>query len=274
MHKGLRAVRFHPEHPGRESHVPGPALEMQMLRSHAIERPGQPVRPGIAHEIAGSRARRPFVEGKGSAALQDAVIGQKQDVVSEGEGIARIGARVDDRQGQLVEQCCQFHLERFAQLVVEVHEGLVHDQNVGTFGQRPANGYPLLLTAGELLRSTLEKCFEFEFPRQVPHGLVDVGRRRALSFKGRGDVLVDAPARVVDEGLIDEGDAPLAGTDAREALPIEADLSRRGRLETGKRAREQRFSRVIPAEDHGDAPRLEAVAHGRGAGLQHQGMKL
>ena len=77
----------------------------------------------------------------------------------------------------------------------------------------------LLLAAGEVERRAVEIRRQLQKIRRLAHFPIDRRRIRTLDAHRRGDVLIDGQRRVVDELLIDHGDATILHAHAVTSLP-------------------------------------------------------
>ncbi len=176
-------------------------------------------------------------------------------------------ADIEDRDRELVPQ----PLDEGQQLAlagrIERGERLVHQQELRRGEQRPADGDPLPLAAGERGRPPVEQMTDPEHgddgvERQPPVGL---GREETAV----GEVGAHREMRQQQRVLEHDADAPPVRrpVDARlgvgQRLAIEADPPAIRPLEPRDQAQSRRFAGSRGAEERGDArPRLEGGVEG------------
>ena len=123
--------------------------QVEMFRAHELEMIIEPlaINPGITHQIGSHRRARPRIDIERLARLDERVICEQHHFIPHRKCVPRIRTGVDHRQLLIVQQRSQLQHQRFAQLEIEIHQRLIHDQHRRTLRQRPADGEALLLTA-------------------------------------------------------------------------------------------------------------------------------
>src|SRR5437899_6734394 len=77
------------------------------------------------------------------------------------------------------------------QLGVEIAQGLVKEEHVRLFDQRPAQGNTLLLSTRELRRFALQEVLELHQRGNLPHLPWDVSAGLPLHTQREGEILED-----------------------------------------------------------------------------------
>ncbi len=155
----------------------------------------------------------------------------------------------------------------FAQLVVEIDQRFIEQHQVGVLDQRPRHGRALLLATGQLRRLTRKKLLDMQHLGDLVHAAADFLRRHARQLQRRGDVVVDAQARVVDELLIDHRDVALAHWTAGHVLAVHHDAPVTGHIETRHQAHQRRLAGQGASQQHIEGAGLEGQVHPVDMGL-------
>ena len=71
-------------------------------------------------------------------------------MAAEQQRFRGFGGGIDENAARRPEDTRQFLAQFFAQLIVEIRQGLIHQHQIGPFHQRAGNRRALLLTAGKL----------------------------------------------------------------------------------------------------------------------------
>src|SRR5690606_6272210 len=105
--------------------------------------------------------------------------------------------------------------------------------------ERPRDGDPLLLPAGELRRAALAEPFERDQLEQLVAALAALRLRHAARAQRELDVVRDA--HVLEERVVleHEADLALAGADVRDVAAVQHDAAAIDAREPGDRAQER-----------------------------------
>ena len=142
----------------------------------------------------------------------------------------------DHRGAEPLLQALELHAHLVAQERVEVRERLVEEQHAGLGDEGPAEGHPLLLTAGELAWVPGPERAE---PHQLQHALdawAQLGLPHPAPPQAEGDVLEYGHVREERVRLEDQAEIPPMDGHSRDVLPREDDLSTIGLDEPGHHA--------------------------------------
>jgi hypothetical protein len=83
--------------------------------------------------------------------------------------------------------------------------------------------------------------FQMEHFSRFANPPVDLLFRQTTDFQGRGDVVVDGQGGVVDELLVDHGDASFSHGNAGHVLAVKDDFPAGGPVKSGHDAQQRRF---------------------------------
>ena len=119
-----------------------------------------------------------------------------------------------------------------AQSCVEIRERLIEEQKGGRLRQRPAQRYPLLLSAGEFSWLPLQQLTNAEQFCDALHFCLDVTGRDLLELQWVRDVLSDGHVRIERVRLEDHSEISIFGWQMRDRLSVEADTSRGRSVDT------------------------------------------
>ena len=174
---------------------------------------------------------RALVELLRRAHLLDPALVQHDDLVGDLERLLLV---VGDEQAgdvDLVVELAQPGAELVADLGVEGAEGLVEEQHLGPRRERPRQGDPLPLAAGELRRVAVGVAGELHQLQQLVDPGLDLGPGQLPHLQAEGDVL--AHGHVAEQGVVleDEADAPLLDRQVGGVLAGELDAAGVGRLQ-------------------------------------------
>jgi hypothetical protein len=131
---------------------------------------------------------------------------EHQRFVAELQGLLWFGGRIDDCRATLREQVSQLVAQVLAQLVIQVHERLIQQHQLGIFCKCSSQRGALLLATRELGGTTLQERRQAQRLGDHVHALPDHGIRLPGEPQGRGDVLENAERGIIDELLIDHGE--------------------------------------------------------------------
>ena len=151
-------------------------------------------------------------------------------------------------------QAAQFEAHAVAQLRVEVGQRLVHEQDFRTAHKRPADGDPLLLSAGEFPRLLVEPLV------QIEHfgGFLDPGG----NFPRVDPSIAAAPAQTESEvrahrhvgiegiGLEHHAEPPGAGRQVVDSRPADPDFPPGNVLKTREQPQSGRLAAAGRTEQH------------------------
>ena len=214
--------------------------------------------------------------------LEEALV-HHGDPVAHGHRLDLVMRHVDRGAPQPLVKLLQHRPGLDAQLGVQIREGLVHEEDGRLACDRPADGDALTLSAGELLRFSLQELPDAEHlgdlvDPALDHLLGDAAQPQAIS-----DVVVHAHVRIERVVLKDHGDVAvlrrdvvheaLADEDAPAGLLLEpSEHPQRGGLAATRRAHEHQELRVahrqvevVHRDDVAEALRDVVVGDGRHA---------
>ena len=155
-----------------------------------------------------------------------------------------------------------------AQLLVQGPHGLVEQQQLGALGQRPRQGHPLALAAGELVGAAPGEALHVHELEHLGDPLLDLGPRQAILLETEGDVLGHRHVGEERVGLEHHVDGPLMGRHGGDVLAVEQDLPFAGLFEAGQDAQQGRLAGARTAQQGEDLPLADGqvdVVHGQHA---------
>ncbi len=186
---------------------------------------------GVAQEGGGEPRRRPFVDRGRHVFLDDAAAVQDGHAIGERQGLLLVVGDEDRGEAAVALDAAQLDLHLLAKPPVQRREGLVEQQNARLRHDGARQGHPLLLPAGELLRTARFETAEMHHldrPRDL------AGRRRpadAAAMQPVGDVLADAHVGKQGVGLEHHADVATPERLAGHILAADHDPARVGRDE-------------------------------------------
>ena len=163
---GAEAVRVAPLQPlgqGRAHgafHQEAAALQLQLGAADGGD--GQQVHGRAADELGHEGVGGPAIELQGRAELLQLAPVEHRNPVAHGHGLHLVVGHVDRCGAEPALQLDDLAAGAAAQLGIEVAEGLIHQEHGRLAGDRPAQGHPLLLAAGEFLRQAIEQGPQFQ----------------------------------------------------------------------------------------------------------------
>jgi hypothetical protein len=162
----------------------------------------------------------------------------------------RLGRRIDEDGSRLGENPGQFGPQFLPQLVVEIGKRLVEEDQAGILHDGAGERRSLLLAARQAERRAVEIGRQPEQRGGAPHAVVDLGLAGTRHPQRRGDVLVDGHRRIVDELLVDHGNAALLHRHARDILAVEPDRAAGRPVQSGHQAHQACLARQRRPEKH------------------------
>ena len=105
----------------------------------------------LTDEIRHEGVLRLVVDVLRGADLLDLALVHDHDGVAHGQGLLLVVGDIDKGDAHLLLDALELDLHILAQLQVQGAQRLVQQQHLGPVHQRPGNGHPLLLAAGELM---------------------------------------------------------------------------------------------------------------------------
>ena len=167
---------------------------------------------------------------------------------------------IDEGDAQLLLDALELTLHILAQAQVQRPQGLVQQQNLGPVDQRPGNGDPLLLPAGELAAAPVLEALEADHLQHLQHPLADL-RLRQLHLplfpavlhglgdaQAEGHVLEDIQVREKGVSLEDRVDLPQMWRNIIHPHTVEQHFSRSGRNEAANDAQGGRLAAATGSE--------------------------
>ena len=182
-----------------------------------------------------------------------------------------------------------------AQLGIQIAEGFIHQKHIGLAGDGPAQGHPLLLAAGELLRQPLQQRFQLQHPCHLSDASINplLPRRghlqgggpgaaeameAILELLGQGAVLTAPQAKTQVVGHREVGiervalkhhrHIPLGGPEAAHGLACHIDLPTGGEIKTRQQAQQGALATPRGPHQHKKFPvgdgQIQLMQHGHG----------
>ena len=217
---------------------------------------GQQVHFRRADEARHEGIRRPVVQRRRRVDLLDHAVLEHADALAHGHRLDLVVGHVD-RRGRLAAlaqgavQLGEPHAHRGAELGVEVGERLVEEEHVGLLHDRPAHRDPLRLSAGQLLRISVQQMLHLQQAGGVTHALVQLRLRRARQLQAEGQVVVDLHVRVQRVVLEHHRDAALLGGQRVDGAVADAQLAASDALQARDHPQQRRLRAARRAdEDH------------------------
>jgi hypothetical protein len=189
--------------------------------------------------------------------LQHPAFVEDHDVATQHQGFGGFGGGVHHDRGPFPENFLKLHPKFFPKFVVEVDQGFVQQQQLGVLHQGTGDGSSLLLSAGQLCGHTVQHAFQMERFSRFADPPVDLLFRQTADFQGRGDVVVDGQGGVVDELLVDHGDASFSHGNAGHVLAVKDDFPAGGPVKSGHDAQQRGFSGKGSAQQYIAGPRFK-----------------
>lgn len=187
----------------------------------AVDPPGVEVEPDEPGDVLGGRppgdlGRRPL--------LDDAAVLEDDEPVREDQSLEGVVGDDEAGAGEVGEVVLELALHVEAGAGVECRERLVEEQDVRVAGERPGQGDPLGLSAGQPVGAPAGQLGE---PQPVQPGPGRLARRRPAppaDPRPEGDVVEDAEVREEAVVLEDDADPPLGRLDEAAARGIVEDV--------------------------------------------------
>jgi hypothetical protein len=214
-----------------------------------------------AQEAGDELGARPLVQLLRRTELLDAAGAHDRDPIRHGHGLLLVVRHVDERDADLGLDALQLDLHLLAQLEVERAERLVEEEDPRVVDERPRQGNPLLLAAGELVRLAVLVAGELDEVEHLADATPHLVVRDLPPAQSEGDVLVDGEVReqrvVLEDGVDvalerrEIGDVGLAEEDRAGAGLLEAaDHPQRRRLAAARRP--EKREELAPLDREGE----------------------
>src|SRR5918992_2888158 len=202
----------------------------------------------LADEVRDEARLRRVVDLPRGRELLDATLVHDRHAVGHRERLLLVVRHVDEREPDLAVEPLEEHLHLLAQLQVERAERLVEEQDARSFGERPGERDPLLLTAGQLPRLARADLLEVDELEQLPGPSV----AGALPDPG----LLEPVRHVVEHAQVweervrleDGVHVPLVGREVRDVVAADQHLALVGPFEAGDQAKRRRLPTARWAE--------------------------
>nr|WP_058556883.1 hypothetical protein [Thiohalocapsa sp. ML1] len=145
--------------------------------------------------------------------VDQAPVLEDQDGVAEVEGLLVVVGGDQGGDALRPQAPVQAAEQAPAQHRVDVAEGLVHEEHPRAYRERPGQGHPLLLAAGEPVDAPVPQVGDLKEFQELLHQ----GPRRSGAAQAERQVLLDVQVGEEGELLEHEGDLPLLRRDVQPA---------------------------------------------------------
>ena len=162
--------------------------------------------------------------------LLDAALVHDHHGVAHGQGLFLVVGHVDKRDAQSLLDAFELILHVFPQPHVQGAQGLVQQQHLGLVHQCPGDGHPLLLSAGQRRDLPVLEAPQGHDLQHLHDALIHLRFRQLADPEPEGDVVVYVQMREQRVFLEYGVDLAAIGRHVVDALPVEKDISGRGRL--------------------------------------------
>ena len=129
------------------------------------------------------------------ADLPDFTLGHHHQPVGDGERLLLVMRHHDGGQSELALQFADLDAHLFAQLGIEVGQGLVEEQHIRPDRERAGERDTLLLPAGQLARQPRRITIELHEPQRFARACLDLGFRKPAHLQPERDVVGDRHVR-------------------------------------------------------------------------------
>ena len=180
--------------------------------------------------------------------------------MGEGHRLHLVVGHVDRGHPQLVLHVLELRAHVAAKLRVEVGERLVHQERGGPAHDRPREGDPLPLPAGELTRVALQQILHVDLGRRLAHRRRPLVRPESPHLERKADVLRHRLVRVERVGLKHHRDVPVLGKLVGDVRVAEEHLPRIGGLEPRDDPERGRLAAPGRSEQDQELARLDREA--------------
>src|SRR6185436_8601621 len=217
---------------------------------------------GRSHEVRDELRGRALENGRGVVRLLDAAAVHDRDAIAHRERFLLVVRHEDERDAEIPLEVLELHLDFFAELLIERSEGLVEEQHLRLESQRPGEGDPLALTAGELVRLALLEPRELDETEGLPDA---TGLRRTVELsvaQAEGDVLFDGEVREQGVVLEDHVHGPQIGRRPGHVLAVDADAAGARQLEATDHPQQRRLAAAGRAEQGEELPLADVEGNG------------
>ena len=207
------------------------------------------------HRRVGENPRRRRIDraaidlGRG-AELGHPALPQRRGVATQQQRLFRFGRGIDEDGAGRLEDLRDLHPQLLAQLVVEIGERFVQQDKARVLDQRAGQRAALLLAARQFQRLAPKHRGQLHQLRAFADPAVNLPGVHPQKFQRRGDVVIDAHRRVVDELLVDHGDLAVLHPHPGHIRAVPEDLPRRRHIEPGHQAHERGLARKRRPKQH------------------------
>ena len=188
-------------------------------RALRVERHVEDVHRRVPHELGDEPVRRAVEHLLRRCVLLDATVVEQADPVRHRERLDLVVRHVDRGRAEPLLEALDLRAHRHAQLRVEVGQRLVHEERGRFADDRPGEGDPLALPAGELARSARQEVVHLEGARDPQDGVLPLPRVDLAHLERVGDVLGHGQVGVQGVALEDHGDVTASRRAVRHVLP-------------------------------------------------------
>jgi hypothetical protein len=234
-------------------------LELELAQPQpaaAVAAAGHGGRHQVGHpqEAGHIGAGRLLVQLGRRAHLLDPPAGHHGQPVRHGERLLLVVGHVHEGDPDRLLERLQLDLEGLAQLGVQRPQRLVQQQHRGVEDQRPGQGDPLLLAAGQLGRAAPLQPLELDQGQRLADPAPGLGPGHVLEAEPEGDVVVDAQEREQGVALEHGVDLALVRRGPGHVDPVEQDAAVGGLLEPGDQPQGGRLAAARGAEQGEELP--------------------
>eukprot|EP01136_Pigoraptor_vietnamica_P034016 Opistho-1_new@9015 len=190
------------------------------------------------------------VDARRGAKLRDAAFPQSGGIAAQQQRLFRLGRGIDKDRARSLEDARNLDAQFLAQFVIQIGQWLVQQHQPRPFHQRPRQRAALLLPARKLQRFARQHRGQLHHLGGLFHRAVDFSRRAPHQPQRRGDVVIDAHRRIVDELLIDHGDAAILHAHPGHILPVPENPPGRGHIQPRHQPHQAGLACGCGAEQH------------------------
>ena len=214
----------------------------------------------LTDEVGDKAVGRAMVKIVGRIPLLNSAFVHDADFVGHGESFMLVVSDQYSRHALAFENAADLHGKPFAQVNVEVGEGLVKQNELRTRRQCARQCHPLLLSAGQFVRVFVAFLAESDCLKQFADADFTFLRRR----RGQPERDIGRDGQVGEQGVILKNHADAAFfwrqtlAAAGYRVPFNSDFPGDDRFETGNAAQQGSFAATGRAEQAGDASAIDA----------------
>ena len=233
LHAGYRRRYVLPQLPGLRADPQGHRTgiirtEPQGAALRQADRPALRLPAEKADGRVAQKRRHELVVGiavhvRGRSHLLDLPQLHQHDLVGDAHGLLLVMGDKDGRDPHFPLDAPDLLPQLQPQPGVQVAQRLVQQQNLGLLHQRPGNGHPLLLAAGELSGPALEIVLDLHEAGGLLRPLPGLLLFHLRVQQREHDVLLHRHVRVQGIVLKDQADAPLLRRQLRHVLAVKVD---------------------------------------------------